>query len=192
MAKQKRQQFNLVPVEGLVINKPSRTLTETSVRFHPVRVLAFVVSHFTPVTDFHVMAGLHYVGNVVLRVYLEHDKCNFRSWFFFFFFTTFKHVCFIHYTTCINHVHRYVEKELLCSLNGISPLRFIIPSSDIFYTINLLVNIVYTLCDWTFLFFNHEKLRKIHLYCNTLYRYYKIHLRFPYTGWFIITNHLKI
>lgn len=72
MAKQKRQQFNLEPVEGFAINKPSsRTLTETSVRFHPVRVLAFVVSHFTPVTDFYVMAGLDYVGNVVLRVHLK-------------------------------------------------------------------------------------------------------------------------
>jgi len=60
--------------EGFAINKPSRTLTETSIRFHPVRVLAFVVSHFAPVTNFHVMAGFHYVGNVVLRVHLEHGK----------------------------------------------------------------------------------------------------------------------
>jgi len=70
MVKQKRQQFNLALVEGFAINKPSRTLTETSVRFHPVRVLAFVESHFTPVTDFYVMAGFHYVGNVVLGVNL--------------------------------------------------------------------------------------------------------------------------
>lgn len=70
MVKQKRQQFNLAPVEGFAINKPWRTLTETPVRLHPVRVLAFVESHFTPVTDFHVMAGFHYVGNVVLGVNL--------------------------------------------------------------------------------------------------------------------------
>lgn len=54
-------------------NQESVTLElpfETSVRFHPVRVLAFVESHFTPVTDFYVMTGFHYVGNVVLGVNL--------------------------------------------------------------------------------------------------------------------------
>lgn len=87
MAKQKRQQqFNLEPVEGFAINNPSRTLTETSVRFHPVRVLAFVVSHFAPVTDFYVMAGLHNVGNVVLRVNLKHDECGFRPLVLFYFY----------------------------------------------------------------------------------------------------------
>lgn len=50
-------------------------------------MLAFVVSHFAPVTDFYEMAGLHDVGNVVLRVNLEHDECDFRPLSFYFIFS---------------------------------------------------------------------------------------------------------